>query len=506
MSVPARRALIRILPWAVGLAVLCALLVGDEAAARVGGGQSFGGGSSSGGGGRSGGGGDGDLIWFLIWLCLEHPAIGVPVTLVVIGVVVVKQIANRGGGARRWASHQPARRPPQARRARRSSRQHLREADPNFSEPLFLDYAQLVYARAQTLRPHDARPEGLVAAPAWRQLRKRSSGLEAVEGVIFGATRVADIDLGGQWITLRVAFTTNLTEVRGGQRRQLLLDERWTFRRAADALSPGPERMRSLGCASCGSTLEPKTDGQCPNCGQLRTGGQLQWEVVSTELRSSQALSRPDLHLGGGVEPGTRAPTVKHPQLPSRRRAFQARHPDFDWSGFKARVVHIFGELQQAWSTQRWERARPYETDPLFQVHRFWMERYARFGLANRIDDVEVLKMELADVDLDAWLETMTVRVWARMRDWTEETATGRVVGGSKSEPRAFSEYWTFIRAIGAEDRGSGPRDGRHCPSCGAPLDKVGAAGVCGYCDTKITGGDYDWVLSRIEQDETYGR
>ena len=491
----------------VGLAVVCALLVGDEAAARVGGGQSFGGGSSS-GGGRSGGsgGGDGDLIWFLIWLCLEHPMIGIPVTLVVVGVVVVKQFANRAGGGRRWASHEPAHRPPKARRARRSTTQALRAADPNFSEPLFLDYAQLVYARAHTLRPADDRPTGLVSQAAWRQLRQRAAGVERVEDVIFGATRVSNIDVGGQWVSVQVAFTTNLTESRAGAARQLLLDEVWTFRRAAGVLSPGPERMRSLGCASCGSTLEPGTDGRCPNCEQPRTGGQLQWEVVSTELRSSQALSRPDLHLGGGVEPGTRAPTVKHPQLASRRRAFQARHADFDWSGFKARVVHIFGELQQAWSTQTWERARPYETDALFQVHRFWMERYARFGLANRIDDVEVLKMELADVDLDAWLETMTVRVWARMRDWTEETATGKVVGGSKSDPRAFSEYWTFIRAVGAEDRGSGPRDGRHCPSCGAPLDKVGAAGVCGYCDAKITGGDYDWVLSRIEQDESYGR
>jgi hypothetical protein len=29
-------------------------------------------------------------------------------------------------------------------------------------------------------------------------------------------------------------------------------------------------------------------------------------------------------------------------------------------------------------------------------------------------------------------------------------------------------------------------------------------AGVCGYCDAKITTGAFDWVLSRIEQDESY--
>jgi hypothetical protein len=42
------------------------------------------------------------------------------------------------------------------------------------------------------------------------------------------------------------------------------------------------------------------------------------------------------------------------------------------------------------------------------------------------------------------------------------------------------------------------------CPSCGAPLDNVNAAGICGYCDGKITSGRFDWVLSRIEQAEAY--
>ena len=41
------------------------------------------------------------------------------------------------------------------------------------------------------------------------------------------------------------------------------------------------------------------------------------------------------------------------------------------------------------------------------------------------------------------------------------------------------------------------------CPNCGAAL-KVNMAGVCEYCRSKITSGEFDWVLSRIEQDEAY--
>jgi hypothetical protein len=42
------------------------------------------------------------------------------------------------------------------------------------------------------------------------------------------------------------------------------------------------------------------------------------------------------------------------------------------------------------------------------------------------------------------------------------------------------------------------------CPSCGAPVDKMGEAGVCEYCNNKITDGYFSWVLFSITQDEVY--
>jgi len=42
-----------------------------------------------------------------------------------------------------------------------------------------------------------------------------------------------------------------------------------------------------------------------------------------------------------------------------------------------------------------------------------------------------------------------------------------------------------------------------NCPNCAAPL-KVNNAGVCQFCGGKITSGEFDWVLSKIEQDESY--
>jgi hypothetical protein len=78
--------------------------------------------------------------------------------------------------------------------------------------------------------------------------------------------------------------------------------------------------------------------------------------------------------------------------------------------------------------------------------------------------------------------------------------ASGEVVSGSRRSPRAYSEYWTLIR--GAATRGA-PRSDKSCPNCGAAL-AVSMAGLCEHCGAKITSGDFDWVLSKIEQDDSY--
>jgi hypothetical protein len=132
------------------------------------------------------------------------------------------------------------------------------------------------------------------------------------------------------------------------------------------------------------------------------------------------------------------------------------------------------------------------------------MERYRLTGQRNRLDGIEVLRVELAKVDLDAYFESITVRIFARMADWTEDAATGLVVAGHKTQRRTSSEYWTFIRAVGAQRRSGDPWDIRGCPSCAAPIEEIQMAGVCGHCNAKISGGAFDWVRSRIEQDEAY--
>jgi predicted lipid-binding transport protein (Tim44 family) len=195
-------------------------------------------------------------------------------------------------------------------------------------------------------------------------------------------------------------------------------------------------------------------------------------------------------------EEGTDRPTVRQPQVAALRATFEAEHPGFTWPEFTEHVRSVATTLQDAWTARNWERVRPLETEGLFQMHRYWIDAYVQQKLRNVVDGFRVTNVEPVKIDRDAFYEAITVRLWAEGRDYTVDE-DGKVRAGSRSEVRRWSEYWTFIRTrtvAGAPET---------CPNCGARVT-VGTTGVCEFCGGKITSGVFSWVLSRIEQDESY--
>jgi inner membrane protein import complex subunit Tim44-like protein len=147
-----------------------------------------------------------------------------------------------------------------------------------------------------------------------------------------------------------------------------------------------------------------------------------------------------------------------------------------------------------------WERARPYETESMFQQHAYGIEEYLRQELTNVLDKIRIVGIAPVKIEADKFFVAVTVRIHASMIDYTARE-NGTVVSGSRDTPREFTEYWTFARSRAFRP----PKGGsRNCPSCGAGL-RINMAGHCEFCDAKVTMGEFDWVLARIEQDEAYG-
>jgi hypothetical protein len=476
------------------LLLVLSLLVAVAADARIGGGESYGGGSSSGsGGGGSSDGGDAELLYylfrFLLWLTIEYPAIGIPVDIVVL-IIIVRWWRRKNSAEVLTISSAPA--APLAPERLDA----LRRFDPNFSEITFSDFCYSLYAKA-----HYARGTGdldryapYLSEAARVSLRSRNPrGLQEVRGVIVGAMNITSVrGLDTPTVTVTIIFESNYTE----DDATSYVKEQWVLERRRDILSPPPAKAKADHCPRCGAALQTRTDGACSYCGVKIDSGAFQWFVRAINLRTRE--ERGPLLTSNVPERGTSRATIHQPDFGAARASFEAAHPTFRWEAFELRVRAIAAELQDAWTARDWERVRPLESESLFQMHRYWIDAYTRQRLRNVVADFRVTAVEPAKIDSDAFYESITVRIYAEGRDHTLDES-GRVVAGSKEQLRKWSEYWTLIRTRASE---SGTQN-RACPNCGAPV-AVGATGVCEYCGGKLTSGEFDWVLSKIEQDDSY--
>jgi hypothetical protein len=304
-------------------------------------------------------------------------------------------------------------------------------------------------------------------------------------------------------VHIAVMFEANYTEVikvndQAATETTYYVRERWDLERKRDLLSLPPAQAMALHCPRCGAPLQKDTVGACSFCGTKIESGEFQWYVRGLAQLNREAKG--PLLTSEVPEVGTDYPSVVQPGFENVRTQFEINNPTFSWSEFQARAALIFNELQAAWSTLNWERARPHETDNIFQMHQYWIEAYKRQGMRNVLDQCSIRALQPVKIKEDAFYNSITLRIGAQGCDYTV-AADGRVVSGSKNRLRRWSEYWTFIR-----NRQAKPLPARadlNCPNCGAPL-KVNTSGICEFCAGKITSGEFDWVLSRIEQDESY--
>jgi hypothetical protein len=518
VAVPALR---RALPALVALAAFAVLaLATTTAAARPGGGSSFGGSSRSGGGSSSGGGGGGgdctwaiEIIVFLFQLTFEHPAIGVPLDLAIV-VAIWWWIRQKSSANAQpdWSTTNttgtdspaaPVVSTSPSRIVRKQLFQVAAQADPGFSLVLFEDFAYALYAAV-----HEARGRNQASAlspylgmDAIGHLTDTARGLSEVRAIVVGALIYVKTiaSNAARRIEVTLEFQTNYTEVEAsGHQQAYYVVERWTLSRSRAARSRKPETARVIGCPNCGAPLSSIRGNTCSYCHQVVNTGEFDWMVDS--IVEIEKTKRPPQLTGDTAEVGNDFPTVIDPEARARYEALSRKDPALSWERLTARVALVFNEMQVAWSTLEWKRARPFVSDQLFQMLSYWMDTYQREKMRNVTEKGRIVRIELCAVISDVHYDAVTLRVFATSLDYTI-TDAGKVVSGSRSKERAYTEYWTLIRGSGAKTR---EISNRVCPNCGAPLD-ITMTGNCTHCKAKVTAGEFDWVLSRIEQDDVYG-
>jgi uncharacterized Zn finger protein (UPF0148 family) len=462
---------------------------------RPGGGDSF-----SGGGGHGGGGGGGsagmifELIWWIFRLILYYPAIGLPLLVAVIGYFLWSAYKNHQN--KDWDSG------PAVELRRAVPVTGLRRLDPDFSQPVFEDFAFRLFSTAQRVR---ATAEGLatlvpyVSETARAELAQRAPVGEPVEQVIVGALRTVRLDVPAE-ATGRVQIAVEYEANVATKAHTYYSVETWRFGRDAARKSKPPSTSRTFPCPNCGAPWQSAATGTqvCANCGQVVDNGRFDWVVEDISVASLDER-KPSLTTET-QERGTDLDTYKAGDRDAQWDALVAADPELTEAALEKRLQMIYDRLNQGWSSNDLGAIRGFVSDGLFDYLQYWVDAYKREGLRNQLTDMRITKVDYAKVSRDKYYDAITIRIWGTGKDFVVKGETGQVVRGSKRTERAYSEYWTLIRNAGT--RGA-PHGEPTCGNCGAPLH-VNQSGECEHCNAHVTAGEFDWVLSKIEQDDTY--
>lgn len=491
--------LLQMSAW-VSLAII--IVLGMEADARVGGGDSYGGGSRSSGSGYSSRGDGGflfDIIFALIRLCIVRPVIGIPLLLIAL-FIIFYFYRNSHRHDEYYSSYGTDAYRPVVLNKTRDYAEKIASYDPGFSFPIFKDFVFSLYHSFHKARGTNSL-DTLSAFFDPRYLNKNAN-LSRIEGIVIGNCKIAKASINMQTndMVIEVGFSANYTEtdVKNNTTRYKI-SETWRLKKSAKVPSPLPEKMTATMCPNCGAPITETISGVCQRCGQTNKGGRFLWyvfDMISTKeiLKETSSVQN---ELVGLIDYGVRLPTIKDPAIQSLVPGLGEEYPRL-----YNRAEKIFLELQKAWTQKNWNLARPFETDTLFHTHLFWMEDFKRTGQTNFISNIKVNKIEPVALIKDNFYFSFTFRIYADMIDYTVDK-DGKTIRGNRNRSVKFSEYWTFIKGINQNHKTAKTQDFNLCPSCGAGL-KIEMSGVCDYCGTKVTLGQFDWVLSQIEQDEEF--
>ncbi|MEG2895880.1 MAG: TIM44-like domain-containing protein [Niameybacter sp.] len=171
--------------------------------------------------------------------------------------------------------------------------------------------------------------------------------------------------------------------------------------------------------------------------------------------------------------------------------------PHFSEQMLVSKVNNMFMRLQLAWMNKKWEEARPFETDALFNTHKMQLDQFIQTKRTNRIEDITILNTDILKYYTSGDYEYLDVAIKSRFVDYVVNDENGQVLKGDQFRAVHMQYIWKLVRKQGV------PTNDAHveataCPNCGANLS-INQAGRCEYCDSIVTKGDFDWVLSEIE-------
>jgi ribosomal protein L37AE/L43A len=334
-------------------------------------------------------------------------------------------------------------------------------------------------------------------------LRRRGAG--RLESTVVGPVELRRVETRGanDFLTLEFEALYTRRPAKGEPVREAVR-LRWVLVRPRHVTSQDPDRMELLGCPSCGAPARVGESGHCAHCGVPGRAGSITWAVASSTELARRRLGAP---VRSALPPLPRdLPTPTDEQLPIDGFGLADAGGFGSWEklavAFEVDVARpVLVQLVTATACRDLKPVRHLVGDRLWEAMRH-RDELGLDGLAGcQLEEVGVHRCEYVRIVRDRYFDAITVRLfWKTIVYRTDERGT--LIEGDPSKPRAFDDVLTFAKRRDARHRGE-----RHampqCPKCESSIDRLSEAGICGYCQRRVTGGDYGWVLIDVDTPES---
>jgi hypothetical protein len=430
-----------------------------------------------------------EALLFLIWFCIVHPYIGLPIILIVIAYFYFQNSGVSG----------PAPMPPLATpglggQALDSAIGALRQHDPNFDPQAFCNRVGAGFLKLQTawcaqdlkaVRPFIS--DGVHERFSLQFAEQKSEGYrDFMDGIRIEQIAIAAAESDAIYdqvsVIIQAAAVDFPVSLVNGQRISGStaiepFGEVWSFlRRRGAATLVGKPGLLEGNCPNCAAPIAMNESTNCTNCGALLRSGEYDWVLAEITQQSEWNPG------GGGIVSGL--------------ARLRESDPDLNVQSLEDRTSVIF------WRKCAADRAG--KIDPMRKVtSTTYVDTYnARLRTAPgaprtyfgdcAVGAVNTLKFVPASPEHPVEQALVEVR-WSGYRFNVNPDGTRAKVSGNDPHHMLF----VLMRKAGVKTDVAKGISSAHCPHCGAP-ESGGINGACEFCGTTLNDGSNGWVLDNI--------
>lgn len=475
--------------WIARLPLLVLCLLAGTALARIGGGESFDSGNSN---SDSGGGDASFLVDILIWLVIRHPAVGIPLTIVVIvGFYFYKRSQDGDSSTRKAIDKAEAeRRTSVSASAVDGWVSALKAKDPQFDLMKFFDRTKREFLELQdawfkrNLEPvrkylSDATFQRLVTQLKLMELlgvRDAIADPQVLDLQIIGLEQNDSFDS----VHIRVMAQlcdaeapANATDEQALAAARKVKPEQftevWTFVRKPGAVTRVEGDVSQGKCPNCGAPFQGGAANTCEFCGAIVNSGNYDWVLA-------------EITQGSQFQP--------HPMTPDGFVKAKQSDPSLTTEALEDRASLVFWKWVESQSLGDAGRLAKVASAPFQEEVKGGIEHLAKQGKQKFFVECAVGAVNTQQLTQADGKDIAAVEI-----KWSAKIGIGPKGGKPPALPSQPQRYVMLLeRSTGAKSSADNGMSTNRCPQCAAPLTDNGQPS-CEFCGALLSSGEKDWVM-----------